>query len=231
MKITRQDVAKPMALGAMTGTCSSFVLISSEVIKTRTQLSTTSVPSSQVMKEIMKTRGFSGLWVGMDAQIMRDAPFYAVFFGSYEIFKFTLHNMGVENRDVNYFMSGGFAGMVGWFVGEKEGRVCELGGMLRRYQGAEQRPTSAQILFLTSNHHLFPTPQSPHISCHSHAFRRSQDHPAVKPQRGGGRGLLQGHGRCGEDEGGGGGSVRWAGTNAAESLSEQRGAIFGGGVG
>mmetsp|Transcript_18596 Transcript_18596/g.37263 ORF Transcript_18596/g.37263 Transcript_18596/m.37263 type:complete len:299 (-) Transcript_18596:481-1377(-) len=112
----REDVAKPMALGAMTGTCSSFVLISSEVIKTRTQLSTTSVPSSQVMKEIMKTRGFSGLWVGMDAQIMRDAPFYAVFFGSYEIFKFTLHNMGVENRDVNYFISGGFAGMVGWFV-------------------------------------------------------------------------------------------------------------------
>ena len=48
---------------------------------------------------------------------MRDGPFYAVFFGSYEIFKYAIHHLSPSlPEDVNFFLSGGFAGMVGWAV-------------------------------------------------------------------------------------------------------------------
>eukprot|EP00804_Cyclotella_cryptica_P024221 CCRYP_013254-RA/>CCRYP_013254-RA protein AED:0.11 eAED:0.11 QI:280/0.75/0.8/1/0.75/0.8/5/611/269 len=55
------------------------------------------------------------LFVGFDAQIMRDAPFYAFFFGTYELncylFRTYVPSMPEE---LNYFLSGGFAGMLGW---------------------------------------------------------------------------------------------------------------------
>ena len=112
------DVLRPGLFGLGTGFCSSFVLISSEVVKTRTQMMTETVSSVDITKGILRERGLGGLFVGMDAQIMRDAPFYAVFFGSYEISKFGLFALssGSIPEDVNYFLSGGIAGMVGWFV-------------------------------------------------------------------------------------------------------------------
>ncbi|GMI08869.1 hypothetical protein TrLO_g10192 [Triparma laevis f. longispina] len=112
-----EDISRPMLMGFLTGFASSFVLISSEVIKTQTQIATTKISSWDITKDIVNKRGVKGLFVGMDAQIMRDGPFYAVFFGSYEIFKFSLHKLipGIA-EDVNYFVSGGLAGMMGWAV-------------------------------------------------------------------------------------------------------------------
>ena len=114
----QNDVLRPALFGLGTGLCSSFVLISSEVVKTRTQMTTTPVSSVKVTRDILRERGVGGLFVGVDAQIMRDAPFYAVFFGSYEISKFSLHTLsdGRLPEDLNYLLSGGMAGMIGWFV-------------------------------------------------------------------------------------------------------------------
>ena len=89
----RDDVLRPMGMGLATGCCSSMVLISSEVVKTRTQMMTEKVSSVTITKDILRKRGISGLFVGVDAQIMRDGPFYAVFFGSYEISKFGIYKL------------------------------------------------------------------------------------------------------------------------------------------
>jgi len=48
---------------------------------------------------------------------MRDGPFYAVFFGGYELFCYSFRQMIPSIPDeVNYFLSGGFAGMLSWTV-------------------------------------------------------------------------------------------------------------------
>ncbi|GMH86203.1 hypothetical protein TrVE_jg5553 [Triparma verrucosa] len=112
-----EDILRPMSMGFLTGFASSFVLVSSEIIKTQTQISTKKVSSLEITKYIINKRGVKGLFIGMDAQIMRDGPFYAVFFGSYEIFKYAIHHLSPSlPEDVNFFLSGGFAGMVGWAV-------------------------------------------------------------------------------------------------------------------
>ena len=52
---------------------------------------------------------------GLDAQLMRDSSFYALFFGGYEVscylFRTYVPSMPEE---LNYFISGGLAGMFGW---------------------------------------------------------------------------------------------------------------------
>jgi Mitochondrial carrier protein len=51
----------------------------------------------------------------LDAQLARDSSFYALFFGGYEmncyLFRTYVPSMPEE---LNYFLSGGFAGMFGW---------------------------------------------------------------------------------------------------------------------
>ena len=114
-----EDILKPMGIGFITGTCSAIVLIPSEVIKTKTQVSTTpNVSSWTITKDIIRRQGVvRGLFNGMDAQIMRDAPFYACFFGGYEALVRTgKHFFPSVNEEVIFFMSGGFAGMFSWAV-------------------------------------------------------------------------------------------------------------------
>lgn len=51
-------------MGFLTGFASSFVLISSEVIKTQTQIATTKISSWDITKDIVNKRGVKGLFVG-----------------------------------------------------------------------------------------------------------------------------------------------------------------------
>lgn len=103
--------------GAITGCCSATVLLPSEVVKAKTQVVVGDVgaSSSEVYRKMIKRQGLRSLLVGFDAQIMRDAPFYAFFFGTYELncylFRTYVPSMPEE---LNYFLSGGFAGMLGW---------------------------------------------------------------------------------------------------------------------
>jgi len=111
----RPDLIKPFLMGAITGCCSATVLLPSEIIKAKTQVAVGNVSSADICKKMLRKGGLRSLYVGFDAQIMRDAPFYAFFFGSYELncylFRTYLPSMPEE---LNYFMSGGFAGMLGW---------------------------------------------------------------------------------------------------------------------
>mmetsp|Transcript_43272 Transcript_43272/g.79170 ORF Transcript_43272/g.79170 Transcript_43272/m.79170 type:complete len:293 (-) Transcript_43272:236-1114(-) len=111
----RPDLIKPFLMGAITGVCSATVLLPSEVVKAKTQVVVGNASSSDIYKQMIKRQGIRSLFVGFDAQIMRDAPFYAFFFGTYELncylFRTYVPSMPEE---LNYFMSGGFAGMMGW---------------------------------------------------------------------------------------------------------------------
>jgi len=52
---------------------------------------------------------------GLDAQLMRDSSFYAIFFGGYEVSCYFFRTYVPSMPDeLNYFISGGLAGMFGW---------------------------------------------------------------------------------------------------------------------
>jgi len=51
------------------------------------------------------------MFVGLDAQLMRDSSFYALFFGGYELSCYCFRTYVPSMPDeLNYFMSGGIAG-------------------------------------------------------------------------------------------------------------------------
>ena len=112
------DLLKPFAMGSLTGCCSALVLLPSEIIKAKTQIVIGKpISSQQILSEMMKKQGPKSLFVGLDAQLCRDASFYAIFFGGYELSCYMLKNMFPTIPDeLNYFMSGGFAGMFGWAI-------------------------------------------------------------------------------------------------------------------
>lgn len=75
------NLTKPFLMGGITGCCSATVLLPSEVIKAKTQVVTGHVTSQEILKKMMKKQGLRSLFIGLDAQLMRDGPFYACFFG------------------------------------------------------------------------------------------------------------------------------------------------------
>jgi hypothetical protein len=103
----RPDLVRPFLMGAVTGCCSATVLLPSEIVKAKTQVVVGSMNSSsaEVYKQMIKRQGMRSLFVGFDAQIMRDMPFYAFFFGTYELncylFRTYIPSMPEE---LNYFM-------------------------------------------------------------------------------------------------------------------------------
>ena len=120
-KNTRPDLLKPFLMGSITGLCSAIVLLPSEVIKAKTQVvvgnNNGASSSSDIYKQMMRKQGIKSMFCGLDSQLMRDGPFYAVFFGGYELFCYSFRQLIPSIPDeVNYFLSGGFAGMLSWTV-------------------------------------------------------------------------------------------------------------------
>lgn len=110
------DLGKPFLMGAITGCCSALVLLPSEIIKAKTQVVVgENVSSQEIMKRMIKHSGIKSMFVGLDAQLARDSSFYAIFFGGYELscYMFRTHVPSMPD-ELNYFISGGFAGMFGW---------------------------------------------------------------------------------------------------------------------
>ncbi len=116
----RPDLVKPFAMGTITGCCSALVLLPSEIVKAKSQVivgSAEGSSSAQVYKKMIAQNGYKSLCVGLDAQLARDGSFYAVFFGGYELLCYTFRtNFPNMPDELNYFLSGGFAGMLGWTV-------------------------------------------------------------------------------------------------------------------
>ena len=116
----RPDLLKPFVMGTITGCCSALVLLPSEIVKAKSQVivgSAEGSSSSEVYRKMIAQQGYKSLFVGLDAQLARDGSFYAVFFGGYELLCYTFRtNFPSMPDELNYFLSGGFAGMLGWTV-------------------------------------------------------------------------------------------------------------------
>ncbi len=114
-KGARPDLVKPFFMGAITGCASALVLLPSEVVKAKTQVAVGNEGASEVYKRILRKQGFKGLFCGLDSQLMRDGSFYAFFFGSYDLLCYSFRTLVPGMPDeLNYFLSGGFAGMLSW---------------------------------------------------------------------------------------------------------------------
>lgn len=115
----RPSLLKPFLMGAITGCCSAIVLLPSEVIKCKLQMVQGANTTSQyIMSQMQQKQGrFASYCIGLEAQLARDASFYAVFFGGYEMFCYLFRTyVPSMPEELNYFVSGGFAGMLGWTV-------------------------------------------------------------------------------------------------------------------
>ena len=111
----RPDLSRPFIMGAITGCCSALVLLPSEVVKAKTQVAIGSTSSGDIAREMMRRQGVRSMFTGFEAQIMRDGPFYAFFFGSYDLLCYVFRtNVPSMPDELNFFLSGGFAGMLGW---------------------------------------------------------------------------------------------------------------------
>jgi hypothetical protein len=111
------SLLKPFAMGAVTGCCSATVLLPSEVVKAKLQVAVGSnISATEIMAKMVKEQGrVRAYMIGFDAQLARDASFYAIFFGGYEVFTYLFRTHVPSMPDeLNYFISGGFAGMFGW---------------------------------------------------------------------------------------------------------------------
>jgi hypothetical protein len=100
------SLLKPFLMGAITGCFSATVLLPSEIVKAKTQVVIgESVTSTEIVRRMIKKQGLKSLFVGFDAQIMRDAPFYAFFFGGYELscYMFRTHVPSMPD-ELNYFI-------------------------------------------------------------------------------------------------------------------------------
>jgi hypothetical protein len=103
-------------IGAITGCCSAVVLLPSEIVKAKLQVVVgKNLTATFIMKEMVAKQGYGSFMVGLDAQFARDASFYSVFFGGYEVSCYLFRTYVPSMPDeLNYFISGGLAGMFGW---------------------------------------------------------------------------------------------------------------------
>lgn len=110
------SLLRPFLMGALTGCCSALVLLPSEIVKAKMQVVVgKNVDAKGIMQKMVRKQGYASYFVGLDAQLARDSSFYAVFFGGYELscymFRTYVPSMPEE---LNFFISGGLAGMLGW---------------------------------------------------------------------------------------------------------------------
>lgn len=101
----------PMITGACTGAVTSVVLTPFDILKCRAQTAIAlghAYPStSTVASRILRLQGPGGFYVGFGAQLMREIPFFALFFGSYEVSCQLLRKHTKLSDPAVYVISGG----------------------------------------------------------------------------------------------------------------------------
>lgn len=111
----RPDLSRSFLMGTATGCCSALVLLPSEVIKARTQVAVGAQSSGHVAREMLRRQGLRSFCVGFEGQVLTIAPFYAFFFGSYDLLCYLFRtNVPAMPEELSFFLSGGFAGMLAW---------------------------------------------------------------------------------------------------------------------
>jgi len=103
--------------GSITGFLTALVLCPCDVIKCRSQIALgKNMPhdTMSVLRHTLATTGTRGLFVGMGAQILRDVPFYAVFFGVYQNVCSFIRAKTAWTDGAVYATAGGLAGQLAW---------------------------------------------------------------------------------------------------------------------
>jgi len=103
-------------LGALTGCFSAVAICPAEVLKVRLQTRTTRATPWNVAREVIHESGPRGLFRGLGPLLMRDVPFYFLFFGAMETF---WDKIAPAESDYTLFWSavgGGFGGSLAWAV-------------------------------------------------------------------------------------------------------------------
>mmetsp|Transcript_35103 Transcript_35103/g.55200 ORF Transcript_35103/g.55200 Transcript_35103/m.55200 type:complete len:303 (+) Transcript_35103:56-964(+) len=115
-------MARAFLIGSMTGVVGAVAICPFDVVKCRMQAGATlpgititaSMPG--IMAAMVRHGGLQSLMVGVEAQIARDVPFYAGFFGGYHTCCSLIEKHSSMSDDSKYLVAGGLAGMLGWFI-------------------------------------------------------------------------------------------------------------------
>jgi len=115
----RFSMATEIGLGGATGIFTSIAICPMEVLKVRLQVNQTKSSWLNEVSTLLRTQGFSGLFNGLGALMLRDVPFNALFYGSYETICTAMMSMnGLKSKDdlgtPSIFFAGGLAGAMGW---------------------------------------------------------------------------------------------------------------------
>lgn len=114
------SLLKPLITGGITGALSAVVLCPCDILKCRAQVNIAmgmeQQSMTQLVKEIFARKGVRGFFVGFGPQLIRDIPFYASFFGTYDILCYLLKKYTSFPETSVYFIAGGIAGQVGWII-------------------------------------------------------------------------------------------------------------------
>jgi len=102
-------------LGALTGAVSAVCICPAEVVKVRQQTRTTRSSVVGVAREIVGQSGPGGLFHGLGPLLLRDIPFYFLFFGAMEAY---LEHVPASSTPslLHSAVSGGLAGSFAWAV-------------------------------------------------------------------------------------------------------------------
>jgi len=107
-----------VGLGAVTGVFTSLAICPAEVLKVRQQ-AVADQSTSTIARDLLRSRGISAMFQGLGSLILRDVPFNALFYGSYEsLCTLAMKSAGLRSKDelgsLQVFAAGGMAGAIGW---------------------------------------------------------------------------------------------------------------------
>lgn len=109
------------AAGAIGGLASWAVSTPTEIVKCRTQISSSASNSWAILRKVLRTEGVRGLYFGGVVTALRDSIGYGFYFWSYELsFRFMASRMkdrdmkSASQEGVKVLLCGGLAGIVTW---------------------------------------------------------------------------------------------------------------------
>ncbi|PRW20277.1 S-adenosylmethionine carrier chloroplastic mitochondrial [Chlorella sorokiniana] len=113
----QQQFLGPLAGGVAAGLASSLVRVPTEVVKTRMQTGEFT-HAFTALKTIIATEGRRGIFAGYGSFLLRDLPFDAIEFVSYEVFKSSYKRLVLkDSRDLNPGEHSLFGAVAGAFTG------------------------------------------------------------------------------------------------------------------
>lgn len=90
LSISGSPVVKAFMAGSLSGTCSTLLFQPLDLVKTRIQQVDERRSMMKVVKEVIKTESFSGLWRGVSPSLVRTVPGVGIYFSCMHSLKMSL---------------------------------------------------------------------------------------------------------------------------------------------